>query len=34
MTNRRAFYDESMWDRLEGRIKRWTYAVMHELLQN
>jgi len=34
MNNRRVFYDESIWERFENRMKTWTYAVMHELLQN
>lgn len=34
MNNRRVFYDESMWERFENKVKTWTYALMHELLQN
>ena len=34
MNNRRVFYDESIWERFENRMKTWTYALMHELLQN
>ncbi|CAD8089671.1 unnamed protein product [Paramecium primaurelia] len=34
MNNRRVFYDESIWERFENRIKTWTYGLTHELLQN
>lgn len=32
MNNRRVFYDESIWERFENRIKTWTYGLTHELL--
>ncbi len=32
MNNRKVFYDESMWEKFENKLKQWTYALMHELL--
>jgi len=34
MINKKAFLDESMWERFESKLKTWTYTLMHELLQS
>ena len=32
MNNRKGFVDESLWERLEIKLKLWTFTLMHELL--
>ncbi len=34
MNNKKQFTEESVWERVEQKIKSWTYTLMHELLQS
>jgi hypothetical protein len=34
MNNRKQYYDESMWESVEIKLKTWIYTLMHELLQS